>query len=54
MGPAGIVRNNFEVVGLPMSYLIGRNDKISGRVLGNKEWDSPDAYGFIEGLLEPG
>ncbi len=51
MDPKGDVRNRYEVIGLPMSYLIGRDGKISGRVLGEKEWDSAEAFALIEHLL---
>lgn len=47
----GAVRNRYEVVGLPMSYLIGRDGKISGRIIGIIDWNSPEAYQTIEQLL---
>ncbi len=48
----GAVRNRYDVVGLPMSYLIGRDGKISGRVVGVIDWDSPAAYEMVESLLQ--
>ena len=50
--PEGKVRNRYEVVGLPMSYLIGRDGKISGRVIGATDWDSPQAFALVEHLLQ--
>ncbi len=52
LDPDGEVRNRYEVVGLPMSYLIGRDGKISGRVVGVIDWTSPDAHEMIEMLLQ--
>lgn len=51
LDPGGEVRNRYEVVGLPMSYLIGRDGKISGRVIGIIDWESPEAQQIIEQLL---
>ncbi len=51
LDPEGDVRNRYEVVGLPMSYLIGRDGKISGRVIGIREWDSPEADAVVTMLL---
>jgi len=48
----GAVRNRYDVVGLPMSYLIGRDGKISGRVVGVIDWTSPDAFEMVEVLLQ--
>jgi peroxiredoxin len=52
LDPTGEVRNRYEVVGLPMSYLIGRDGKISGRIIGITEWDSPQAFALVEHLLQ--
>jgi peroxiredoxin len=46
------LRNTYEVVGLPMSYLIGRDGKISARIIGARAWDSPEAFDLIEYLLK--
>lgn len=51
LDPDGDVRNRYEVVGLPMSYLIGRDGKISGRLIGIREWDSPEAVAVVTRLL---
>ncbi len=51
LDPEGGVRKRYEVVGLPMSYLIGRDGKISGRVIGVREWDSLEAEAVINALL---
>jgi peroxiredoxin len=49
--PQGEVRKKYEVVGLPMSYLIGRDGRISGRTLGIREWDSDKANELVTELL---
>ena len=50
--PKGTVRNQYEVIGLPMSYLVGRDGKFSGRVIGFRDWESEGARTLIEDLLE--
>ncbi|MBV1883561.1 MAG: TlpA family protein disulfide reductase [Pseudomonadales bacterium] len=49
--PKGDVRNRYEVVGLPMSYLIARDGKMSGRIIGIRDWDSPEADAVVTRLL---
>ena len=49
--PEGVVRNRYEVVALPMSYLIGRDGRFSARMLGTREWQGPEITAFIESLL---
>ncbi|VAX09940.1 hypothetical protein MNBD_GAMMA26-1478 [hydrothermal vent metagenome] len=51
LDPSGDVRNRYEVAALPMSYLIGRDGKISGRVIGSKAWASKKALALIGHLL---
>ena len=48
----GLVRNRYEVMALPMSYVIGRDGKISGRAIGGQAWNSPDGRRVIEDLLQ--
>jgi peroxiredoxin len=51
LDPEGVVRKRYEVVGLPMSYLIGRDGRFSGRILGSRDWQDPQAFDYIESLL---
>jgi cytochrome c biogenesis protein CcmG/thiol:disulfide interchange protein DsbE len=51
LDPEGMVRNRYEVVALPMSYLIGRDGRFSARMLGSREWQDPQASDLIESLL---
>ncbi len=48
----GRIRRKYEVVGLPMSYLIGRDGRLSGRLLGRRDWHSKKARVLIESLLK--
>jgi peroxiredoxin len=48
----GLVRNRYEVMALPMSYVIGRDGKISGRAIGGQAWNSPGGRRVIEDLLQ--
>jgi peroxiredoxin len=48
---SGSVRNRYEVTGLPTTYLIGRDGRISGRATGTRDWNSPQAREYIESLL---
>jgi len=36
---------------LPTTYLIGRDGKIIGRVIGARDWASPEAKSMLESLL---
>ena len=47
----GRVRNQYEVAGLPTSYLVGRDGKISGRAVGTRSWNEPGGRAVIESLL---
>jgi len=49
----GLVRNRYEVMVLPVSYLIGRDGRISGRAIGSQAWNSPQGRRAIEAMLEP-
>jgi len=48
----GDVRRAYEVTGLPTSYIIARDGKISGKVIGIREWDSTESLKFFETLLD--
>jgi peroxiredoxin len=50
----GVVRKDYEVTALPMTYLIGRDGKISGRMYGSREWAGEKADLLMEFLLQQG
>jgi len=47
----GEVRKTYEVRALPTSYLIGRDGRFVGRIIGEREWDSAQGRKMIELLL---
>jgi len=51
LDPEGSVRNRYAVRGLPTTYLIGRDGKIIGRIIGARDWTSPEAKSMLESLL---
>ncbi|HHJ80009.1 MAG TPA: TlpA family protein disulfide reductase [Candidatus Tenderia electrophaga] len=51
LDPEGDVRNRYEVSVLPTSYFIARDGRISGRVIGIRDWDSPEADTVVTRLL---
>ncbi|MFQ5330407.1 MAG: TlpA disulfide reductase family protein [Thermodesulfobacteriota bacterium] len=53
LDPTGKVRKEYEVSALPTSYLIGRDGKIVGKIMGAREWDSSEAVRLVANLLEP-
>lgn len=42
----------FMVRGLPTTIFIAKNGTVVGRAVGPREWDGPDAIGFIQRLRE--
>jgi peroxiredoxin len=47
----GAVRKDYEVTALPMTYIIGKDGKISGRMYGGREWAGEGADALMEHLL---
>jgi peroxiredoxin len=50
----GTVRRDYEVTALPMTYIIGKDGKISGRMYGGREWAGEGADALMEHLLKQG
>ena len=48
----GRIRNRYEVLALPTTYLVGRDGKISGRAIGARPWSDPGGREVIESLLD--
>ena len=46
------VSDHYQVSGLPFSLLIDRDGQLIAKVVGEREWDSPEAYLLIEQLLK--
>ncbi len=51
LDPDGDVRQQYEVMALPTTYLIGRDGRFAGRVLGAREWDSEQAQALVLELV---
>ena len=48
----GDIAKQYGVVGLPTTFLIGRNGAPVGRAIGPRVWDSEPARAILEALLE--
>jgi peroxiredoxin len=48
----GAIYNVFGVSALPMTFVIDRNGRIKRKVLGPREWDTPELASEIRALLE--
>ncbi len=46
------VRDRYKVVGLPITYFVGRDGNIIGRVIAGRDWASPESVALIEYLLQ--
>jgi len=47
----GKVSDDFSVAGIPVSFLIARDGTVLAHVVGEREWDSVEAFELIEYLL---
>jgi len=54
LDPDGLVRRRYEVRGLPTTYLIGRDGRILGRIIGERDWSGDAASQLIHSLLSRG
>lgn len=48
----GAVRNDYEVRALPTTYIIGRDGKFIGRIVGERDWQGGAAEKLIQHLLD--
>lgn len=51
---AGTVRHRYRIRALPTSYLIGRDGRIVGRVVGERDWSSPAAEKMLNEIINQG
>jgi peroxiredoxin len=49
--PVGAIAKSYGVIGLPTSFLIGRDGRAVARAIGPREWASVEARALIESLL---
>lgn len=52
LDPDGVVRSRYAVRALPMTYLIGADGKILGRLMGERDWSSQAARALLHRLIE--
>jgi len=43
----------YDVSGIPVSYLISRDGTLLAKIVGVREWASPEAFTLMEHLLQP-
>ena len=51
LDPTGAVRQSYGVIGLPTSFLIGRDGRAVARSIGPRDWGTAAARTLIESLL---
>ena len=49
--PAGAITKSYGVIGLPTSFLIGRDGRAVARAIGPREWATAEVRALIESLL---
>jgi cytochrome c biogenesis protein CcmG, thiol:disulfide interchange protein DsbE len=50
--PSGRIQQRYQVNGLPTTFIIDRDGRIQRKVLGARDWDSPQFADEIRALLE--
>jgi peroxiredoxin len=49
--PSGDIQREYQVSGLPTTFVIGRDGRIRKRILGAREWDDDEVVGELRKLL---
>jgi len=49
----GDVTKRYSVIATPTAFLIDRQGRVLGRVVGPRDWASPEGKALIAGLLNP-
>jgi peroxiredoxin len=52
LDPSQKVRKDYFILGLPTSYLIGKDGKLKGFISGAREWDSVAAKQMFHTLIQ--
>jgi peroxiredoxin len=52
LDPDGEVTRQYGVIATPTAFLIDREGRLLGRVVGPRAWASPEGQALIAGLLE--
>ncbi len=53
LDPDSTVSNLYDVSAIPVSYLISREGILLAKIVGVREWASPESFTLIEHLLQP-
>ena len=51
LDPRGEIQVSFGVVGLPTTFLVGRDGRAVARAIGARDWDTPPARALLRALL---
>lgn len=51
---SGSIQQVYQTIGVPQSFLIGRDGRVAYTSLGAEEWDAPEMHRRIEQLLAAG
>jgi len=54
LDPESTVSDRYQVSGLPVSFLIGQEGRIAGKITGSEDWMSEKSIAHSEGLLGEG
>lgn len=49
--PTGKINSDYGVIGLPTTFLIGRDGRAVGLAIGPREWNAKPGRAFIQALL---
>lgn len=50
--PSGQVAKTYGITGVPETFVIDKNGVIVEKVIGGKDWNSPEVIAFLEGLMK--
>ena len=54
LDPAGSVSDDFDVYGVPMTYIVGRDGAILNKIQGEADWFSQESQDYFEELMGKG
>ena len=53
LDPRGVASTAWKVTATPTTFVVGRDGRLVGKVVGERPWTSPAARSLIEALLAP-
>ena len=54
LDPKGEVSDNFDVFGVPMTFIIGRDGEVLNKIQGERDWFSRESIDYFEELIGKG